>query len=402
MFFAKAASGGIPRGLAESGPAVLSYGFRPFFLLAGIWAVLAMVLWVITLTTGFPAGGALGGVNWHAHEMVFGYTSAVLAGFMLTAIPNWTGRLPVSGLPLLALVLVWLAGRLALLAPDLAGLELSLVVDAAFLPALTVVAMREIVAGRNWKNLKILFGLLTLSTANIWFLASVYLGEDPSAAARLAVGAWVVLIAVVGGRIVPSFTRNWMSRHGNKKLPAPFGRFDQLSVVLLLVALMAWTVAPQGYATAALSCLAAAANFIRLVRWRGYSTTSEPIVLVLHVAYLFLVVGLVMIALSALQIVEYAAAMHVLLIGCVGGMTLAVMTRASLGHTGRPIRAGALATAAYVNVFLAAAIRPLVAVFPQHYYFIFSVSGLLWIFAFAAFTAAYLPILMSPRLSKRA
>jgi uncharacterized protein involved in response to NO len=158
--------GNVSRGISRTGLPLLSYGFRPFFLGAGLFAIVAMVVWIGSLTWGWEIGGDYGLVNWHAHEMLFGYTTAALAGFMLTAIPNWTGRLPVSGTPLLGLALLWLAGRIAIAAPHLLGLPASTLVDAAFLPALAFVAGREVIAGKNWKNLKVLVGVSALALTN--------------------------------------------------------------------------------------------------------------------------------------------------------------------------------------------------------------------------------------------
>lgn len=400
MFFTRIANGAIPRGIAASGPAILSYGFRPFFLAAGLWAVAAMALWVGALTMGWPIGGSYGPVNWHAHEMVFGYTGAALAGFMLTAIPNWTGRLPVSGLPLLGLVLVWLAGRIALLFPDFISLEAALVIEGLFFPLLFFVALREIVAGRNWKNLKIVLALAVLSVANGWFHLAVVWGESAASAGRLGVASWVMLIALVGGRIIPSFTRNWLAKQGSTKLPAPFGLFDQLALVHTLVALVFWVAAPHHWLTGILCAVAGVWQVLRLARWRGWLTVREPIVFILHIAYGFLALGLIGLASVSWGLMTEASAVHVLTIGTIGGMTLAVMTRAALGHTGRPIVASPLTVSAYHYLCLATLARPMVDVFPQHYYLVFAISGLLWLMAFIAFLARYTPILVMPRLPK--
>lgn len=400
VFFRPLASGGIPRGVAQSGPAILSYGFRPFFLGAGIWAIAAMGLWVAALTAGLSVGGSLGPVNWHAHEMVFGYTGAALGGFMLTAIPNWTGRLPVSGTPLLLLVLLWLAGRVVFLVPDLVGVVPALVIEGLFLPALGIIALREIVAGRNWKNLKILVAILLLSAADIWFHTAIAMGLSPAAPIRLAVGAWTLLIMLVGGRIIPSFTRNWLARQGTKALPAAFGRFDQIAILITALALLVWTAMPTGWVTALAAGLAALLHFVRLVRWRGYASLAEPIVAVMHVAYLMIVLGLALIAVAAMGWMGEASALHVLLIGGMGGMTLAIMTRAALGHTGRPIRAAPLVQLAYVLVFAAAVVRPLVEFLPGQYNLILATSGTLWILTFVIFVVVYGPILLAPRAAR--
>lgn len=400
MFFRRLASGGIPRGMAQSGPAILSYGFRPFFLAAGIWAIIAMVLWVAALVGGFAIGGKIGAANWHAHEMVFGYTAAVLAGFMLTAVPNWTGRLPVSGGPLLILVLIWLAGRLVFLAPDVFGLGAVSMVEGLFLPALGLIALREIVAGRNWKNLKVLVGILVLTAANIWFHVAVRLEQSPAASLRLAIAGWTLLIILVGGRIIPSFTRNWLARQRAKALPAPFGSLDQIAIGGAAVSLLFWTLWPTSHLTAILCAVTAVLHGIRLARWRGYACFSEPIVAVMHVAYLMLIVGLVLMAAAALEWVGSASTLHVLLIGAIGGMTLSIMTRAALGHTGRPIRASGPTQVAYLSLFAAALVRPLVDFFPQHHTVVLSASGVLWVLAFTAFLWTYAPILFAPRLAR--
>ena len=148
-------SGGIPRGIATTGPVLFSYGFRPFFLGASLWAIFAMAGWIAALTTGIDIAGEYGPAHWHAHEMLFGFSSAVLAGFLLTAVPNWTGRLPVSGRPLAYLFALWVAGRLALLATDVIGLKFAVIIEAAFMPALLAICAREIIVGRKWKDLKI-------------------------------------------------------------------------------------------------------------------------------------------------------------------------------------------------------------------------------------------------------
>ena len=212
--------GGIPRGLAQTGPALFSYGFRPFFLGAGIWAALAMALWIAALAGGPRPGGAYGAANWHMHEMLFGFAPAALAGFLMTSVPNWTGRMPVSGPPLMALAALWLAGRLMLTVPlDAPGLAIA--VEAAFLPVMAAVFLREIAAGRKWGDLKVVGLLAVIALANLGFHAAVLGGGDPRLAARAAVAAFVVLILIVGGRVTPSFTRNWLARNRRAARPAP-------------------------------------------------------------------------------------------------------------------------------------------------------------------------------------
>ncbi len=382
----------VPRGIARSGPAVLSYGFRPFFLSAGGFALLAMVLWIGALTLGWEVGGNYGALNWHAHEMLFGYASAALAGFMLTAIPNWTGRLPVSGMPLLALVALWGTGRLLMLFPA-AGIAVSMVIDAAFLPLLAAVAAREIIAGKNWKNLKILAGLVALSLVNIvfhWSVAALGSGSDVT---RVAVAVYVMLIVVVGGRIVPSFTRNWLVKAGSAVVPAPFSRFDKVAIGALLVALLVWSFVPEGYVTALLAAIAAGLHAARLARWHGWRTVDEPLLLALHIGYVFVPLGMLAVGMAAMGWLSAPSALHVLTVGAIGNMTLAVMTRTSLGHTGRALAASPMTSFAYLAMALAAAIRPFAELIPSEYHLILAVSGACWMAAFALFLIEYGPML---------
>ena len=384
----------IPRGIARSGPAVLSYGFRPFFLLAGVFAPLAMIMWIGALAGQWSIGGSYGALNWHAHEMLFGYASAALAGFMLTAIPNWTGRLPVSGYQLLAIVCLWLAGRAAMAVPDLLGLLPSAIIDGAFLLAMAVIAGREIVAGKNWKNLKILAGLSALTIANAMFHASVLVEGSAAEASRATVGVYVTLIAVVGGRIVPSFTRNWLVKAGSPRLPQPFSRFDVMAILALVVACIAWVAAAQTVAAAILAFIAAALQAVRLWRWVGWRTAAEPLLLVLHIGYGFIPLGLLCVGLSELGILSPPSALHVLTVGAIGVMTFAIMTRASLGHTGRPLTGSTNISVAYAALILAAIVRPFAEVFPEAYHLLLAIAGVAWIVAFGLFLAEYGPILL--------
>lgn len=395
--------GGIPRGLTTEGPALLSYGFRPFFFGAGLFAVAAMVLWIGALTNGWEIGGdAYGALAWHGHEMLFGYSTAALAGFMLTAIPNWTGRLPVSGKPLLALVLLWLAGRLVMLSPEAMGLYPAAIVEATFVPALTVIAGREIISGRNWKNLKILIALFVLSGINVAFHWLVLSGGDPNLALRAGVSVLIAMIALVGGRIVPSFTRNWLGKAGSSRLPAQYGNLDLAAITGLILALATWSVFPETAVTAFLATIAAILQLWRLLRWRGLATLEEPLLIVLHVAYAFVPIGMAAVALSALGWLSPPSALHLLTVGAIGNMTLAVMTRATLGHTGRKLAASGWTSLAYLSLLLAAVLRPFAELLPEHYHTMLGLSGAGWILAFAIFSVEYGRMLVSPRWNAKA
>lgn len=387
----------VPRGIAPGGPVLLSYGFRPFFLAAGVWAVAAMGLWIAALSAGWPVGGSYGGAYWHAHEMLFGYTSAALAGFLLTAVPNWTGRLPVSGRPLLTLFTLWCAGRLVLLMPDALGLGGSIAIDAAFLPLLLAICAREIIAGRKWKDLKILAGVGALALANIGFHLLVATGGDVATANRLAVGAYIVLVAIMGGRLIPSFTRNWLVKQGAVVLPAPYDRFDALSLLAALAALLLWTFMPQTTWTACICALAACLHLARMLRWRGWETAGEKLVLVLHLGYGFVPLGFTALAAAQMGWFEPTAALHLMTVGAIGVMTLAIMTRATRGHTGLPLTASRITVASYAALIGAALIRPLAGIWPDAAIELLSLTGFCWMLAFALYVIEYGPVLLTRR-----
>lgn len=387
------ARGGIPRGLSRTGPVLFSYGFRPFFLGGAVWAVLAMALWVMAVSGHALPGGDYGAANWHMHEMLFGFAPAALAGFLMTAVPNWTGWMPVSGPPLMALAALWLAGRLMLTVPGQA-LGLAVAVEAAFLPLMAAVVLREIVAGRKWRDGKIVGLMGAVALANIGFHAAVLGGGDPRMAARAAVAAFVVLILIVGGRLTPSFTRNWLARHKRKARPAPADRFDALTVGVSAAVLALWVIRPESGMTALAAMAAATLNLVRLARWQGWRVT-EPMVLALHGGYLMVAGGFAAIGAAALGLVSHAAALHVLAIGAIGGEMLAVMTRASRSHAGGATEADVTATLSFAALLAAVAAR--VAAEFVAYDLLVTTAGLAWIVAFGLFTLGHARLLALTR-----
>src|SRR5262249_27258862 len=206
----------IPAALARrrdyAGPALFSYGVRPFFLAGAAWAALGVLLWLPQYFGEITLPTALAPLDWHIHEMLYGYVAEVIAGFLLTAIPNWTGRLPVSGAPLALLAVLWLAGRVAILTSGRIGAPAAAATDLSVLAPLAAVALREIVAGRNWRNLRPLVVLAVLVAGNITFHVEVMRAGTSQYGLRIGLAAVVMLIMLIGGRIVPSFTRNWLAR----------------------------------------------------------------------------------------------------------------------------------------------------------------------------------------------
>jgi uncharacterized protein involved in response to NO len=238
------------------GPALLSYGFRPFFLFGAIWAAAAMALWPALLAGSTTLPTAFDPVRWHAHELIYGYVPAIISGFLLTAIPNWTGRLPVLGARLFVLFALWGMGRLAVLFSAVIGEAVAALIDLFFLAALGAVVAREIIAGKNTRNLKVLGVLAVLFTGNAISHAEHLLLPTPGHGVRLGIAAILVLIMLIGGRIIPSFTRNWLVRQRPRRLPQPFDRFDQLAIAVAGATLVLWIAAPDAVLTAWLALAA--------------------------------------------------------------------------------------------------------------------------------------------------
>jgi uncharacterized protein involved in response to NO len=379
---------------AYRGPALFTYGFRPFFLFGALWAALAVLIWLpmlagrITLPTHFAP------LEWHVHELVYGYVPAVIAGFLLTAVPNWTGRLPVVGPRLMRLFALWAAGRLALLTSAWIGAPVAVAIDVAFLVALAAVIAREIIAGNNWRNLKVVIALGVLTLGNVLFHLEALDFKSGGHGQRLGIAATVLLVMLIGGRIIPSFTRNWLARQAGGRLPTAFNALDIIIMVESGVVLALWVVMPDSILTGWLAALVGLLNVVRLVRWAGDRTLREPLVLVLHVAYAFVPIGFVLLAVSvfAPQIVPPAGAVHGWTAGCIGLMTLAVMTRASLGHTGQPLIATPGIRAIYVFAFMAALAR-VIAAFGLWQGTMLEIAALAWGLAFGGFVLVYAPLL---------
>ena len=362
----------------------LSGGFRPFFLGAAAWAAIAMPVWLAAYAHGYPLGGALPAMLWHAHEMIFGFAVATVAGFLLTAIPNWTGRLPVRGARLGALAALWLAGRVAMFAtPPVAA-----IIDLAFLIGLIAVVARELIAGRNYRNLPLLVALGVLLTGNVLMhLHALDIAYTAALGARIGAATLAAMVALVGGRIIPSFTRNWMAKmRRDAAPPAPVSRLDLACLLVTVAALVSWVVLPN----ALVQMLGGAAVLVRLARWRAVHTLREPLLTVLHVGYAWLGIGLLLAA------VPGAPALHAITVGAIGTMTLAVMTRASLGHSGQALTAGRGTTAIYLLITAAAVLRVAGPYTPAPVTVV-SCAGLAWTAAFGLFAVLYGPLLIGNR-----
>ncbi len=392
---------------AQGTPLILTAAFRVFFLLAGLAAVLNGLAWLIWLgvhTAGAMVSRPSIGVAphlWHGHEMIFGYALATVAGFFLTAVPSWTGTAPARSGTLGLLAAVWIAGRVAVWTSAFLPPALVAALDLAFVPLLALVvgnALRHKPAPRN---------LIVLAVLAVLFVSNVmvhldWLGYAPDLAVTGLAGgilSLVTLIGMIGGRIVPAFTRNALAAAGRETgLPVSVKPVEAVSVVSLWLLLIARLVEAPESALALLAGVATLAHTVRLIRWRGDAAWRSPIIWSLHLGYAWLPAGLAALTLAyGFELLQESTALHALAIGAVGGMTLAVMTRAALGHSGRPLMVARSIAWAYGLVSLAAILRVIAPALAPGLYMIWILSaGAAWTLAFLIYLAVYWPILTGP------
>jgi uncharacterized protein involved in response to NO len=378
------------------GPAIFSYGFRPFFLAAAVFATGVIPVWMLIFSGEFDLRSTFAPVDWHIHEMLFGYAAAVVAGFLFTAIPNWTGRMPKRGWSLAGLLGLWLLGRIAMSGAFGVSELAVMLMDCAFLSAIVVMILIEVVAGKNWRNLMVVVPVSLLLVSNVLYHTEVQQTGSGEFGRRMSVVVVLFLITLIGGRVIPSFTRNWLVKSGSEIRPVPFNRFDGLCLLSGAMAMGMWVLWPEAWLSRLLLIVAAMLHLVRLSRWQGIAVWRSPLLLMLHVAYAFLPAGLL-----ALALVSVSVGMHLLGIGAIGGMTMAVMMRAAMGHTGRALVAGKWLSLAFCLVILAAIMRGFVGAAD-----IFGVSGLwfaaaLWSMGFAVFVAQVGPWLLRPKAAPK-
>lgn len=384
--------------------AAFAYGFRPFFLGAGLSALVLVPVWAASFSFGLTLATDWPPMLWHAHEMLFGFVVAAIAGFLLTSVPSWTGRRGFAGPPLMLLAATWLLGRLVAATSAAWPFTLVAVVDLAFLPALAGTLAWPLLRERN-RNTPLLLVLLVLWACNAAFHLGLLRDDLDFARRSLLAGVDLVLllVTVIGGRITPSFTATALRMRGIEGVVRARKSLTVLAVTLMvLVALvdLAW---PGSMLAGWIALAAAIAQGARLAQWQGWRTSREPILWILHLAYLWLPVGLALKALWLLAAVPVAAFwLHALTIGAIATMILGVMTRVSLGHTGRVLRLHPLVTVAYLLVSAAALARILGAWLPGlGYAAAIALSAALWTLAFASFLWIYAPILATPRADGR-
>jgi uncharacterized protein involved in response to NO len=375
---------------------LFALGFRPFYLLAAAFAAISVPAWLLRYFGMAPALSHVD-LNWHVHEMVFGFAIAVIIGFVYTAGRNWTGLWTPRGRYLAGIAALWLAGRIAML---LSSSWASSLIDIAFLPLATWPLYRVLQQSGNRRNL-FLVGLLgLLSIANLMFHAAVHggLALSPLQPLHAAILVIVLIESVIAGRVVPNFTANAVP--GVKPWMNP--RRDQIILAFTALTCIGWVAGFAPVLIASLALATAVSQALRLAGWKSHRTLHNPLLWILHVSYGWIPLGFVLLGLAALDVVPASAAFHVLAIGSMAGLIIGMMTRTALGHTGRPLKSGMAETAMYALIQLGALAR-LCAALDLHGVrnVALVVTAGSWSLAFLLYLIVYAPYLTRPRIDGR-
>ena len=375
-----------------------SYAFRPLFLLLVVQAISMVVFWSLYWSGLLPFAWDRNPIYWHGHEMLNGFVGAAIGGFLLTAVANWTGRPAVSGWPLMLLCAVWIGGRFALASPVAAA-----IFDIGFWCLLLLMATNEILRAGNRRNYKLLVVLAAMLVADLgWHYAEL---QQPALQRQfLWAQLWLVvlLVTIVGGRIIPAFTGNWLRRQAAQqqvpslptRMPTAFNYIDLLAILALFLFALCTLFPIAPYTVLSVGVIAAALHSVRLVRWLGYLTLSDPLVWMLHLSYAWIPIGIVLMALASVGWLTPSAGIHALTTGAIAGMIVSVSSRAALGHTNRTLAAHPLLTSSIVFLNLTAILRVSASIFNLP--ILINISALTWAFAFVCYGYIYVPILLGP------
>jgi uncharacterized protein involved in response to NO len=378
-----------------------AYGFRPFFLLAGVFAAVGMSAWLWIYTTGSSPFLPLPHHLWHSHEMLFGFIGAAVAGFVLTAVPSWTGSRGFAGAPLITLVILWFAGRIAFAFFGALPLMFVIAAEILFLPAVIATIAPSLLRTRN-RNMVLLLVIVAFWAADLFFLHAVHAGDFAAASAALRAGIDVILLlmTIIAGRVVPPFTANALRKRGMDVSLRSRTTIERGVIVAMIAYLAVDIFSANRMLIVAVSAIAATLHLVRISGWHSIKSRHDPVVWILHIAYLWLPIGLTLRALSLSGGFAWAAYwQHALAAGAAATMILAIMTRASLGHTGRPLAVAPATTVAYVALILAITVRVFgPALLPMSYPAILLAAGSLWVLTFLLFAVVYVPILLGPRV----
>lgn len=377
---------------------LFDYPFRVFFLATGVWAVLAVPLWLLMLFGVIDASSALPSLLWHQHEMLFGLLHPAIAGFLLTAVCVWTQTERLHGLPLLGLALVWLAGRITMLAGEMLPGGVVMAVNLAFVPLVMLDAGRRVIAVRQWRQLvlMVVLGLLWVAQLGFWLAPS---GVAPS----VAMLGTMLLMLVIGGRITPAFSAGWLRMHGDAELAAQIANRPWLERCMLVLAaiLLLATVLEASMPVAAAASALAVVTATRIALWRGWRLGAEPLLWILHLSLAWIPVALLLLALGQFGLLPATAWLHAAGVGAMGGLILGVMSRVALGHTGRPLVLPAGIASAFVLIHVGAALRVTAAASVGPWLPLIAVSTICWVIAYGLFVLRYTPILLAPRVDGR-
>ncbi|MCB9987833.1 MAG: NnrS family protein [Rhodospirillales bacterium] len=379
----------------QSGHPFLARGFRPFFLCGALYAAVGIILWVLhqqnILAPTVPWDDLM---LWHGHEMIYGFVMAIVSGFLLTAVANWTSSVPVRRFHLASLCFLWLAGRIAMNTQGLIPSWLIITLDTALIPALAISLSFPLLRSRNKRNFIFLGMLMALFVCNLF----IHFGESLNAL-YIALFLILMMISLIGGRIIPSFTVAALRQRGmnlfqTDQIPADL--LALLSLILIMVSILSEGL--SSWPTGVLSLFSAGIHVWRMRVWHTKHTLNDPLLWILHVGYGWLVAGLVLTALAGFGFLPVFSALHALTVGAIGSMTIGMMCRVAQGHTGRLLVAGKIATACFILMQMAAVIRVLGPVlFPAFSSLWISLSGLLWSGIFLTYAVVYFPILWGPR-----
>ena len=380
--------------LSRTGPAVLALGFRPFFILASVGATLLIALWILIWTGKVGVQDYYGAVGWHGHEMLFGYVPAVIAGFLLTAVRNWTGVNTPTGVPLAALSILWLLGRILPLIPATPPILIS-AADLAFLPLLAAMITPALWQGKQRINRIFVPILLMMAAANLLVhLDALGVASSGALGRDTMMHLIVLLLIIIGGRVIPFFSKAVVPGYEPRSIPF----IEYAGMIMLGAVILGEFVALPPWATALLAALFGISQLVRVLLWHDRRVWSTPILWVLFAGFFWISAGYALYAFAAFGVVPLSAAKHALTVGAIGTVTLGMMARVSLGHTGFPIHPRRVIEISFVVLNLAALARVFgVMAVPEKYLFWIHLSGGLWILCFATFAVVYVPILVRPR-----
>lgn len=372
--------------------------FRPFYLGGSIFAAVSIFLWLSTWFHGYvPPAAPIAPLFWHVHEMVFGFAAAIIVGFLFTAARNWTGLPLPAGAPLAIVFGLWVAARVGMYA---AYGVVAAVLDSSLLIIVAAVLARAFIRSRSYTNMPMALVLILLAATNITFHAAMLTSLEVAPMTALHAGVFLVVMMelIIGSRIVPGFTISALPRAGVRRSNS----LNYATQALAAVAFITHIVGAPGFVTGPAAIVAGVLGLVQLAGWKSWATRARPILWILHVSYAWIPVGLILLGLASFEMsggwgVTASAAIHALAAGAIGGLILGMMTRTTMGHSGRIVVAGRCEKAIYGLVIAAAVCRVGAALVPELYKWGMTAAGVAWMAAFATFAIAYGPMLMGKR-----